>query len=180
MLSWQMEVIGRGLQDLSDASIAAALNNEQVNWRPLKSLEALRWLGGGGRFQKMEDAANNPQYPPTLRGAIKATLIVIQRQDASLDLSPLSEQRLLLMACVQAGVFTREEVVALVETTRLRPIITVEEVAESRADYAVRQAKQVLYDRRVAAMDATLTAIEAGKTADEIRTAMISAWDGGA
>lgn len=101
--------------------IAANLTVTSAWWRPLTSREALAWLGESGRMVAIKDAVANTALPAELRGACDATLILLNRPDVAIDLSPGSSHRTMLLGCVQAGVFASADVLALIESTRLRP-----------------------------------------------------------
>jgi hypothetical protein len=142
----------------TNEQIAAYLPTTAAWRRPLLSIEALRWLSKAGRMAAMEAAAEDDQTPIELKGAIRATLIALQRADTSLDLRPNSDDRTLLLGCASASIFALADVQELIESTRLRPDPTAEEVA------AVRQAEE----DRVAAAEAEqvrLTACGAALTA---------------
>lgn len=103
------------------AEIASILPTTEAWWRTLSSREALDWLGNSGRMVKIKEAVANTDLPEELRGACDATLVLINRSDVAIDLSPGSSHRTMLLGCVQAGVFAAEDVLALIESTRLRP-----------------------------------------------------------
>lgn len=131
------EIVDLVTEGKTDEEIVETLSLRKDWWRPLTSLEALRWLSKSGRMSAMEDALATA-IPSNLKSAIKTTLIAVQRADASLDLSPSSDDRLLLLGCVAANIFTEGDVIALIESTRLRSVPTIQDVLDAKAAEAER------------------------------------------
>lgn len=160
-------------QGLTDAEIAAELtDNPPAHWfRNLNSRDVLAWLGGDGRMVAIEEAAGNTSLPDNLRGAIKATLIVIQRTDTAIDIRPGADHYALLMGCVQAGVFELADVQALIDACRLIETPTVEDVTAVRNHHETTQ-------RITSAYEAAIVSRDNGEDAATVKAAMIGGWDG--
>jgi hypothetical protein len=116
-----------------------------------------------------------------LRAAIRATLVALQRADTSLDFRVGSDDRLLLLGCAQAGIFQLADVQALIESTRLRPDPTTEEVAAIKAEkerLAACAAVELAYSQRYTrAAEALRDAKALGQSASQCEAAFLAQWE---
>jgi hypothetical protein len=165
----------------TDEQIAAALPATSAWWRPLTSAEALRWLSKSGRMIAAEKAAASETTPVELRAAIRATLVALQRADTSLDFRVGSDDRLLLLGCAQAGIFQMADVLSLIESTRLRPDPTVEEIAGLKAEQerlAACGVVELAYSQRYTrAAEALRDAKLLGMSAEQCEAAFLAQWE---
>jgi len=101
--------LGIGYSAMSADGVAVSVSAKtRVRPVPITSAELLAWSGQAGRFQRLEDAADNTALPGELRSVCKAARAMILRDATQLDLS-LPDRAAMLGALVASGVLTDED-----------------------------------------------------------------------
>lgn len=102
---------------LTDAEVAEAVNSLTVtHYEDISPATFLRWCAGE-RLIKLKDAADNVAYPAALRGLCQALLLMFSVPGASINCS-IPEHAAGAAGLVAAGIFTAEEVEALIAPSR--------------------------------------------------------------
>lgn len=119
-------------------------NNEQIvdlynanpnGWQMVSSASFLAWLGGNGRYAKLEQVANTVTNDPqmlALKSGVKTVLIAAANPDAELWLAPTAEPRQFLDALVDLQVLSTEDRTALLNRARIYPFATLSQVQTAR------------------------------------------------
>lgn len=105
--------LGVGYAAMSAEEAVAALN-AKTRARPVSitSGELLAWSGQAGRFQRLDDAADNPALPGELRSVCKTARAMILRDGTTLDLTR-PDRAAMLGALVASGVLTGDDAASL-------------------------------------------------------------------
>lgn len=114
--------LSRGYASMSDAEIAASLNvKDRAAQRPIPSAELLAWAAADGRYDKINDAANN-HASPAVRSLASAGRLMIQRDGTELNLA-IADRAAMVAALVGADVLSADdktslEALAIQQTSR--------------------------------------------------------------